>query len=68
MCLGICGAFKGLGKGAEAGLGVATSGIDSQAIASLNAIGAQASNKLDLFATPIDYYNQRGNIRTVTGG
>lgn len=66
--MAVGGAFKGLGKGAEAGLDVATSGIDSQAIASLNAMGAQASNKLDLFTTPIDYYNQRGNIRTVTGG
>jgi hypothetical protein len=77
--MAVGGAFKGLGSGAEAGLNAATSGIDSQAIASLNAMGTQASNKLDLLTTPIqdytlptnrnkaltDLYNQRGMIQPV---
>lgn len=77
--MAIGGAFKGLGGEAGAGLNVATSSIDSQAIASLNAMGTQASNKLDLLTTPIqdytlptnrnkaltDLYNQRGMIQPV---
>lgn len=79
--MAVGGAFKGSGKGAGAGLDIPTSGINSQAIASLDAMAAQASNKLDLLTTPIqdytlpanrnkalmDLYNQRGNIQTVTG-
>jgi hypothetical protein len=77
--MAIGGAFKGLGGEAGAGLNVATSSIDSQAIASLNAMATQASNKLDLLTTPIqdytpptnrnkaltDLYNQRGMIQPV---
>lgn len=77
--MAVGGAFKGSGKGVEAGLDVSTGGIDSQAIASLNAMGTQASNKLDLLTTPIqdytlptnpnkaltDLYNQRGMIQPV---